>query len=293
MNAKRAIGMVGVMIAIVVALTGCFKINMDIKVNNEKSVDYDVVYAIQKAVLGDKSFDEFMQSNGSSSGEMDVPEGATVVDYEDDKYKGKRIAAKGLEPAKISAASSSGSPFELRKDGDFYLLTIGGITGSDSSDPATFGMAKSVFDEAKVKISFPGKVVEAKGAKIDGNTATFDLLTMTEGTVQVKAEANPGFAFPMWLLWVLIAVLVVAAALVLLFVLLRRRQPAQPAAALAGAGMPYGQPQQPGYQQPGHQQPPYQQPGYQQPGQPQVPDAGPNDGGQLPPLPPMPDRPPA
>ncbi|MBO1267465.1 LppM family (lipo)protein [Arthrobacter cavernae] len=261
------------MIAAVLALSGCFKINMDIKVNSEKSVDYDVVYAIQKAVLGDKSFDEFMQSNGSSSEEMGVPEGATVVDYEDDEYKGKRITAKGLEPAKISAASDADSPFELRRDGDFYILTMGGVTGADSSDPATAGMAKSIFDEATVKISFPGTVVEAQGAKIDGNTATFDMLAMTEGTVQVKAESNAGFAFPMWLLWVLIVVLEVAAALILLFVLLRRKQAAQPAAALAGAGM------QPGYPQSGHDV------------QPPAPDAG--HGGQVPPVPPMPDRPPA
>ncbi|MFJ5955823.1 LppM family (lipo)protein [Paenarthrobacter sp. NPDC092416] len=276
MNAKRAIGIVGVMIAVMVALTGCFKLNMSVKVNNEKSVDYEVVYAIQKSVLGEKTFDEFMESNGSASGDMDIPEGATVVDYEDDKYKGKRITAVNLDPAKLAESSSSAeTPFELKKEGDFYLITMGGVTGTDSSDPAAASMAKSIFDEASVKFTFPGKVVEAKGATIDGNTATFDMLAVTDTTVHAKAEASAGFAVPMWLIWTLVAVLVIAAALVLLFVLLRRRS-AQPVPALAGTP-PYGQPgfapqqfapQQPGYQQPaqpGYQQP--AQPGYQQPGQ--------------------------
>ncbi len=88
MNSKRALGVVGVLIALMLALTGCVKLNMSVKVNNEKSVDYEVVYAIQKSVLGEKSFDEFMESNGTGSRGMDIPpDGATVVDYEDEKYK--------------------------------------------------------------------------------------------------------------------------------------------------------------------------------------------------------------
>lgn len=292
MNVKRAIGAVAVMIAVMVALTGCFKLNMAVKVNNEKSVDYEVVYAIQKSVLGDKSFDEFMESNGSAGGDMDIPEGATVADYEDDKYKGKRITAVNLDPAKLAESSSSSeTPFELKKDGDFYVVNMGGVTGSDSSDPSAARMAKSIFDEASVKFTFPGKVVEAKGATIDGNTATFDMLAVTDTTVQAKAEASAGV--PMWLMWVLVAVLVIAAALVLLFVLLRRRS-AQPAPTFAGTA-PYGQPgyaaqpPAPGYpQQPGYA--PQQNwagqgymPGPQPPQQPTVEPK--HDDGQVPPPP--------
>lgn len=240
MNIKRAVGVVGVLLAVMVALTGCVKLNMSVKVNNEKSVDYEVVYAIQKSVLGDKSFEEFMESNGSGSGsqEMDIPEGATVVDYEDEKYKGKRITAANLDPAKLAESSSSENPFELKKEGDFYVLSMGGVTGMDSSDPQASSMAKSMFDEATVKFTFPGKVVEATGATVDGNTATFDMLTIKETAVQAKAEANAGV--PMWIIWILVAVLVIAAGLVLLFLLLRRKS-AQQTPALAGAA-PYGQP---------------------------------------------------
>ncbi len=148
-------------------------------------------------------------------------------------------------------------------------------------------MAKSMFDEASVKFTFPGKVVEANGATVDGNTATFDMLALNGTVVQAKAEANAGI--PMWIIWILVAVLVIAGALVLLFVLLRKRS-ARQEPALAGA-TPYGQPgyapqpggqagyapqQQSAYnpQQPyAPQQPPYspqppvQQPPVQQPGQ--------------------------
>ncbi|MFJ6456714.1 LppM family (lipo)protein [Paenarthrobacter sp. NPDC091669] len=237
MNAKRALGVVGVLIAVMVALTGCVKLNMSVKVNNEKSVDYEVVYAIQKSVLGDKTFDEFMESNGSG-GEMDIPEGSTVVDYEDEKYKGKRITAANLDPAKLAESSSSENPFQLKKEGDFYVLTMGGVTGAGNGDPSASSMAKSMFDEASVKFTFPGKVVEAQGATVEGNTATFDMLSVEESVVQAKAEANAGV--PMWIIWILVAVLVIAAAVVLLFVLLRRKS-AQQTPALAGAA-PYGRP---------------------------------------------------
>ncbi|MGF6835325.1 hypothetical protein QF015_003520 [Paenarthrobacter sp. TE4293] len=261
MNIRRAMGVVGVLLAVMVALTGCVKLNMSVKVNNEKSVDYEVVYAIQKSVLGDKSFEEFMESNGSGSGsqEMDIPEGATVVDYEDEKYKGKRITAANLDPAKLAESSSSENPFELKKEGDFYVLSMGGVTGMDSSDPQASSMAKSMFDEATVKFTFPGKVVEATGATVDGNTATFDMLSIKETAVQAKAEANAGV--PMWIIWILVAVLVIAAALVLLFVLLRKRS-AQPAPALAGA-VPYGLPGAAPHPE-GHQ-PPAQQAAYPRP----------------------------
>ncbi|WP_024820392.1 LppM family (lipo)protein [Arthrobacter sp. 31Y] len=264
MNAKRALGVVGVLLALMLALTGCVKLNMSVKVNNEKSVDYEVVYAIQKSVLGDKSFDEFMESNGTGSEGMDIPDGATVVDYEDDKYKGKRITAANLDPAKLAESSSSESPFELKRDGDFYVISMGGVTGGESGDSSSSAMAKSMFDEASVKFTFPGKVVEAKGATVDGNTATFDMLSVNESVVQAKAEANAGI--PMWIIWILVAVLVVAAALVLLFVLMRKRSSRQEPALAAAA--PYGQP---GYAaQPGDQaQHGYSaQPGYAaQPGQ--------------------------
>ncbi|MCP1413358.1 hypothetical protein [Paenarthrobacter sp. A20] len=286
MNAKRALGVVGVLLAVMVALTGCVKLNMSVKVNNEKSVDYEVVYAIQKSVLGEKSFDEFMESNGSGSQQMDIPDGATVVDYEDEKYKGKRITAANLDPSKLAESSSSENPFELKKEGDFYVLSMGGVTGADSSDPQASSMAKSMFDEASVKFTFPGKVVEAKGATVDGNTATFDMLSINETVVQAKAEANAGV--PMWIIWTLVALLVIAAALVLLFVLLRRKS-AKP--ALAGAA-PYGQqgnapqPGQETYQHPVQQdsypQPPSQAPRQDWAGQGYTPGAPPAQGPQPP-----------
>lgn len=258
MNAKRALGVVGVLLALMLALTGCVKLNMSVKVNNEKSVDYEVVYAIQKSVLGDKSFDEFMESNGTGSQGMDIPDGATVVDYEDEKYKGKRITAANLDPAKLAESSSSESPFELKRDGDFYVISMGGVTGSESGDASSSAMAKSMFDEASVTFTFPGKVVEANGATVDGNKATFDMLSVKDTVVQAKAEANAGI--PLWIIWILVGVLVIAAALVLLFVLLRKRS-SQQQPALAGAAS-YGQPgyaARPG--QEGYQpQPPAQRP---------------------------------
>lgn len=242
MKVKRVAGVLAVLIAVMVALTGCVKLNMSVRVNSEKSVDYEVVYAIQKSVLGDKSFDEFMESNGTGGQEMDIPEGATVVDYADEKYKGKKITAANLDPAKLAESSSSENPLDLKKEGDFYIVSMGGVTGTDSSDPASAGMARSMFDEASVRFTFPGKVVEAKGATVDGNTATFDMLSIKESTVQVKAEANTGF--PMWILWLAVGIAVVAAAVVLLFVLLRRRRPTPVPAAATAYGTPGYAPQQ-------------------------------------------------
>lgn len=230
MRVRRTAAASGVLVALLLALTGCFKVNMDINVHNEKSVDYEVVYALQKEVLKDKSFDEFMKSNDGSA-DMTIPEGAKVEDFEDAKYKGKRISATNIDPARIAEAEKeSDNKMTLVKEGDFYILTMGNLS-KDSDDPQAAQIAKAIFDEAILKVTFPGKVVEANGAKIDGNTATVDFLATDSQEIRIKAESGAGFPFPAWALWGGIALLVVIAGLVLLFVLLARRK--APAAAPA------------------------------------------------------------
>ena len=241
MRPGRAVGAIAVLVAVLFALTGCFKLNMDIKVHSEKSVDYEAVYALQKDVLKGKSFDEFMKSNNGSA-DMTVPEGAKVEEFEDAKYKGKRISAANIDPSKIAEAEKdSANKMTLAKEGDFYVLTMGNLS-NDSNDPQGAQIAKAIFDEAVLKVTFPGKVVEADGAKIEGNTATIDFLATDAKQIRVKAESSAGFPIPMWALWGGIALLVVIAGVVL-FVLLSRRK-AQPVPA--GGPLPGGGPVPPG-----------------------------------------------
>ncbi|NYD79405.1 LppM family (lipo)protein [Arthrobacter cupressi] len=227
MRPGRAVAATAVLVAVLFSLTGCFKLNMDIKVHSEKSVDYEVVYALQKDVLKGKSFDEFMKANDGSA-DMTIPEGAKVEEFEDADYKGKRISAVNIDPAKIAEAEEdSANKLSLVKEGDFYVLTMGNLS-NDSTDPQGAQIAKAIFDEAVLKVTFPGKIVEANGAKIDGNAATIDFLATDAKQIRVKAESSAGF--PLWILWGGIALLVVIAGLILLFVLLSRRK-AQPAPA--------------------------------------------------------------
>ena len=246
MRPGRAVAATAVLVAVLFSLTGCFKLNMDINVHSEKSVDYEVVYALQKDVLKGKSFDEFMKANDGSA-DMTIPEGAKVEEFEDADYKGKRISAVNIDPAKIAEAEEdSANKLSLVREGDFYVLTMGNLS-NDSSDPQGAQIAKAIFDEAVLKVTFPGKIVEANGAKIDGNSATIDFLATDAKQIRVKAESSAGF--PLWILWGGIALLVVVVAgLILLFVLLSRRK-VQPAPAgwpapvvPAGGPMPAGGP---------------------------------------------------
>ncbi len=283
MRPGRAVAAIAVLVAVLFALTGCFKLNMDIKVHSEKSVDYEVVYALQKDVLKGKSFDEFMKSNNGSA-DMTIPEGAKVEEFEDAKYKGKRITAANIDPGKIAEAEKdSANKMTLVKDGDFYVLTVGNLS-NDSNDPQGAQIAKAIFDEAVLKVTFPGKVVEADGAKIDGNTATIDFLSTDAKQIRVKAESSPGFPIPMWALWGGIALVVVIAGLILLFVLLSRRK-AQPVPA--GGPMFPGGPVPPGGPAgwaPGAGTPPVAAPSWPAP-QPAAPTPAP--------APPLPGHPPA
>ncbi|OFI38232.1 hypothetical protein BIU82_18610 [Arthrobacter sp. SW1] len=227
MRAKR-FAAATVLAAMLLSLTACFKVSMDIKVHSEKSVDYEVIYALQKEVLKDKSFDEFMKDNDGTA-DMTIPEGAKVEDFEDAKYKGKRISAVNIDPAKIAEAEKdSDNKMNLVKEGDFYVLTVGNLS-NDSDDPQGAQIAKAIFDEAVLRVTFPGKVVEANGATFKDNTATVDFLATDAKEIRIKAESSAGFVLPAWALWAGIALLVVLAGLVLFFVLRSRRS--TPAAA--------------------------------------------------------------
>ena len=192
--------------------------------------------------------------------------------------------------------SIDNSDGQIKHKGDEYIVKTGSSSDTSSSPPSD-GVKYSQ------SVTFPGKVTEADGGKVEGNKVTFDDLDSHEvkgkdkapkkaaaSSKQASTEEEDSGSTPVWV-WVVVGVIAVAivggvAAAVVMNQRKKNQPPFNPYAAPAQGydpnqaplGQPMQQVYQPGYTDPAAQ--PYQQaqptpqpyqPGYTEPYQPSQP----------------------
>jgi hypothetical protein len=247
-----------VIMACLVGLTGCVKLDGDLKVNSNETVSGTLQIGVDKQLVANsgQSLDAIRQQVEKGI-KQTATEGVTCKAFEDDKYVGSNCSFDNVPFADMGSSTDQGVGF--RKDGDKFVVTVKQMNLGNGTGGST-----PVVD---FKITMPGKILEHdSGAKIDGRTATYDSLDKL-GNVSLTSEA--GSSFPVWALILIIVLLLLGAGAVVFFVLRGRKAKAQQ------YGQYPGQPQQgqwgPQYggQQgaPGQYGPPQGQPGYGQPGQ--------------------------
>jgi hypothetical protein len=273
-----------VIVACLVGLTGCVKLDADLKVNSNETVSGSMKIGVDKqlATSSGQSLDEIRQEVEKGIKETGTA-GVTCKSFEDDKYVGSDCSFENVPFSEMGQSTGDGVGF--RKEGDKVFVSVKQLDlGSN-----TGGITPVV----NFKITMPGKILEHDaGAKVKGRTATYDSLDKL-GKVSLTSEA--GSSFPTWALILIIVLLLLAAGAVAFFVLRGRKAktqqygqygqyPGQPQGQWGAPG-PYGPPQgqpgpygqgQPGpYGQPGQPPQQYGQPGPgQYPGQPQPPQQG-------------------
>ena len=138
--------------------------------------------------------------------------------------------------------SIDNSDGKIKHKGDEYIVTTGSSSDTSSSPPSD-GVKYSQ------SVTFPGKVTEADGGKVEGNKVTFT------DSMNHKVKGKDG-SIPMWV-WILVGVgvLAVVAGGVAAFVITRKKKNQAQASPYAAPGQGYD-PNQPFPAQPG------QQPGY-------------------------------
>ncbi|WP_020387258.1 LppM family (lipo)protein [Kribbella catacumbae] len=250
-----------VIVACLVGLTGCVKLDADLKVNSNETVSGTMQIGIDKQLLtsSGQSIDAIREQVEKGI-KQTATEGVTCEAFQDDKYVGSNCTFDNVPFSKMGTSTGQGVGF--RKDGDKFVVTVKQANLGRNTGGAT--------PVVNFKITMPGKILEHdSGAKVDGRTATYDSLDKL-GNVSLTSEA--GSSFPTWALILIIVLLLLAAGAVAFFVLRGRKAKAQ---QYGQYGQYPGQPQQgqwgPQYggQQgaPGQYGPPQGQPGYGQPGQ--------------------------
>jgi hypothetical protein len=217
---RRTLAAIVTVVALL-ALSGCFKLDMDLTVNSDDTLDGVVVFALddQLAAMAGEDSD-----SDSELTEEDVPEGATIEEYDEDGFVGQKVTFDGVAMEELNESFSSegdtGGPsgWSLTHEGDEYRFTgdmdmteMGG-TGEDELDMSAFMQGA----ELRIAITFPGEVTESNG-EVDGSTVVWE---PEIGEVnEMTAVAEEGSALSTTLIAVLaggaVALLLLGAAAVL------------------------------------------------------------------------------
>lgn len=234
---KRVLAAVTTAIFVVLATTGCIKVDMDVTVSATDTVSGSTVFAFNKKMV------ELAKQNGAGEDMFDTAtmfaaqDGLTTEKFAEGNYEGTKYTFKDVPIDKFFSRSDSSS-LHVERKGDELIVsglldTSGGSTdvASVRDNPET----KALFEGSgfKVSITLPGQIVSTNG-KQNGNTITwtgevgevinFKAVANTSGRV---IAANPttstsgSSADYSWVWYLVAGVLVVAGAIA--FVLLRKR----------------------------------------------------------------------
>ena len=189
---RRRAGMALALVAMVLLLSGCLKLDMDLTVSEDDTLSGTLIFAFDKAL---------MQAAGQSpedvlSGTEPLPadlEGVTQKDYQDDKYQGVQYTFEGLP---LEKWNTEGTDIKIERQGEEFKVSgsmdFSGATES-TGDPTMDQQMSSAFESAeiRIKLTFPGEVKDGNG-EISGNSITWEPKFGETTELMATASAVPG-----------------------------------------------------------------------------------------------------
>lgn len=181
---KKIVSVIGVMVALVLSLTGCVKMDVDLAVSSPEKATLNMAMSVDKNNLGGLSFEDALAQVGGSEEALfqNFPEDVARAPYDKDGFQGYTFTASDKSLTEISDLSGQLGPkigIEYR-DG-LYYLSAQGLGGNEAA----------TLSEANLTVTFPGAVTEASaGGQISGNSVTFDLLAETGTVTAIAKEAD-------------------------------------------------------------------------------------------------------
>jgi len=187
----RTAGRIGALLALVVLMTGCIKLNMNLGINSDDTVSGTVEFGVQKELL------ELTGQNVEDLLGTDAPipseaPGVTVEPFDDGEFAGQQFIFESVPIAEfnsggivggsgatgISGVTGAGDTLNIAHQGDTFVVTgvldlSAGLSGATGPFGGTGGAQFFESADIKIAITFPGAVIEAPGGQIDGNTVTY------------------------------------------------------------------------------------------------------------------------
>ncbi len=198
-------------------LLGCYKVNLNIDVDEKGNAELAMDFLIQESMLSYTGQDIDSLKDAAKQGvEKDMQGEVKFKDLEKTIDKEKYVGFSMTYPK--MKAEKGNKIIEVKDDeiiftmDQAYLNELGasGLTGgSDEVDLEEAGV------EFKLTVNMPGKVKEASVGKIDGNTVVVDLLK-TQKTIKIVSEKGNGGDILLYV-GIGVGVLIVAAAAFIFF----------------------------------------------------------------------------
>ena len=216
--------------AVVLLMTGCIKLNMDLKVSSNNKVSGTVIVGFNKQLLSlsGQSVDQVLQGSHEGVPASGAP-GTSVTPYEDDQFAGEKITYDNVELSQFNQGSASDS-LKIERVGDQFQVS-GALDFSDTGrGGGTLGpAAQQALSSAQlsVKLTFPGAVSSSNGT-VQGDSVTWTPKIGKKTPLTAVAGAiGSGGGLPTWVVPAAVLLLLVGIGV---FWLDRRRRLAAPAA---------------------------------------------------------------
>ena len=227
---RRSASMTALVVLGVVALSGCFKLDMSLELSSDNTVDGSIILAVDRdqAELfgGEEALRESLSGEGSGLlGEDPATGSVETQDYEDDDWIGNEYVFTDVALDEFSGDETG--DLSITREGDAFVVegTLDLSQGTET-DPSASALLESA--ETEISITFPGDVESSNGVE-DGNTVTW---TPVPGEVtEISAVGSAEAGLPWTLIAAVFALLTFVVVGIVLLVVLRGRESASAPAA--------------------------------------------------------------
>lgn len=176
----------------VLSLSGCIKMDMDMKVRADDKLDGTVVIAFSTQLLQatgqtKKQILDSMKSDSTTS-----VKGAKTSTYDQDGWIGQKITFEGVPASEFAkatgvAAGAAAATGQKASGDDFKLVKVGAnwqfngtmdlassTTGGKGTTPDLSKLGDGLKPQIRIKLTFPGKITKHdKDGKVSGNSITW------------------------------------------------------------------------------------------------------------------------
>jgi hypothetical protein len=213
-NIRRNLFAAATMVGLVSLLSGCIKMDMDMKLSKDEKISGTMIVGFQKSLLDmmGQSKEEFLKDMKLGD---DMPKGSKVKTYDKDGYIGQEVTFKDLPAAEFNSLGSAAKGATAGATGgdtgstndDLKLAKVKGkwvMTGTMdlSAASTTTGGTKPKAGQPdmsalmkgfkiRIKMTFPGKIVEHdKWGKVKGNSVEWTPQAGEKVVMKVIANAS-------------------------------------------------------------------------------------------------------
>ena len=217
---------------LLVLLTGCMKIELDINVKSNGKADLCLLYAMADSAMDAGAGDAALTPEDIEEYEK---EGWTAEDYSQDGYTG--VVLKKFDVDLSETEVMEGAEGSIRKEGSTYIVDFEPVSKEDQADfEETASWLKTMGGSFVVRMTLPDKPVSHNATSVseDGKTLEWDVLSM-DVTQPIHVEFKT--SNPALIIGIAAAAVVVIA---LIFVAMKSRKQRAPEAFAPGetAAMP-------------------------------------------------------